>query len=240
MADRCPVGETGRVATPRRRAPASRRRPAEETAAGTATAAAGGDTGDPVTELPATVARRRGRAIRGSGWLCLVYRVPSEPPRLRATVWRRVRGLGAIYLQNSVAALPDTPPNERALRALRRSILEMGGTAVLLRSQALAGEDEVVAAFQAARDDEYEEIVDRARDFLAQVEKEHVAEHFSYAELEENEVDLTKLQSWLAKVRLRDTFGASGLAAAEQVLVECERALEAYAAQVYARESEGH
>ena len=174
------------------------------------------------------------------GWLLLVYRVPSEPTRLRATVWRRVRGLGAIYLQSSAAALPDSPPNERAFRGLRRSILEMGGTAVLLRCQTIAGEAEVVAAFQAARNDEYEEIVDRAQDFLSQVEKEHAAQHFSYAELEENEVDLAKLQSWLEKVRQRDTFKASGLAAAERILVECERSLEAYAAQVYAREAEGH
>src|SRR5262249_57473118 len=39
-------------------------------------------------------------------WLLLIYRVPSEPSRLRATVWRRIKSLGAIYLQNSAAALP--------------------------------------------------------------------------------------------------------------------------------------
>jgi len=172
------------------------------------------------------------------GWLLLVYRVPSEPTRLRATVWRRVRGLGAIYLQGSVAVLPSSPPNERALRRLRREILELGGTAVLLRCVALAGEADVVAAFQAARNDEYEEIVDRARGFLAEVEKEHRAQHYSWAELEENEVDLIKLQQWLAKVEERDVFGASGRAAAEEILEECERALEAYAARVYAWESE--
>ncbi|WP_279580643.1 hypothetical protein [Fodinicola feengrottensis] len=34
------------------------------------------------------------------GWLLLVYKVPSEPTRLRATVWRRLKGMGAIYLQS--------------------------------------------------------------------------------------------------------------------------------------------
>src|SRR5579875_3512752 len=105
------------------------------------------------------------------GWLLLIYRVPSEPTRLRATVWRRLKSLGAIYLQNSAAALPAAAPAERALRMLRHEIIEMAGTAVLLRCEALAGEEEVIAAFQAARDDEYEEIVDRARDFLVQVDK---------------------------------------------------------------------
>ncbi|MGH9058901.1 MAG: Chromate resistance protein ChrB, partial [Acidimicrobiales bacterium] len=117
---------------------------------------------------------------------------------------------------------------------------EMSGTAVLLQASALAGEAEVLAAFQAARDDEYEEIVDRCRDFLVQVEKEHVAEHFTYAELEENEVDLAKLQSWFAKVRDRDAFDAPGRAAALEALAACEEALETYANRVYAEEADAH
>ena len=51
--------------------------------------------------------RRRGPGRQpDAGWLLLVYRMPSEPTRLRATVWRRIKSLGAIYLQNSAAALP--------------------------------------------------------------------------------------------------------------------------------------
>ena len=173
-------------------------------------------------------------------WLVLVYRVPSEPTRLRATVWRRLRTLGAVYLQNSVTALPAGPGTERALRKLRHEIIGMGGSAVLMRGEALVGEAEVLAAFQAARDDEYEEIVDRCRDFLAHVEKEHVAAHFTFAELEENEVDLVKLQNWFAKVRDRDAFGAPGRTEAESALAECATALEVYAARVYEEEPEGH
>jgi hypothetical protein len=173
-------------------------------------------------------------------WLLLVYRVPPEPSRLRAAVWRRLKSLGAIYLQNSAAALPASPAAERALRKLRSEIVAMPGSAALLSCQVLAGRPEVHDAFQAARNDEYEEIVDRCQDFLAQVKKEHAASHFTYAELEENEVDLVKLRNWLAKVRDRDVFGADGRHAAEKAIEECEQALETYAAQVYARETDGH
>jgi hypothetical protein len=173
-----------------------------------------------------------------TGWLVLIYRVPPEPTRLRSTVWRRIKSLGAIYLQNSAAALPAGPATERALRKLRREIIEMSGTAVLLSCSVLAGESDVRAAFQAARNDEYEEIVDRCEDFLQQVKKEYGANHFTYAELEENEVDLVKLRSWFAKVRERDVFGAEGRQAAERALEECENSLEAYAARVYAEEAE--
>ena len=181
-----------------------------------------------------------GDSPEGQDWLLLVYRVPSEPSRLRAAVWRRLKSLGAIYLQNSAAALPASPAAERALRKLRSEIVAMPGSAILLSCQVVAGGSDVHGAFQAARNDEYEEITDRCQDFLAQVKKEYAASHFTYAELEENEVDLVKLRGWFAKVRKRDAFDADGRHAAEKAIEECERALEAYADHVYATESNGH
>jgi ChrB-like protein len=173
-----------------------------------------------------------------AGWLVLIYRIPSEPTRLRSAVWRRLKGLGAIYLQNSAAALPASTAAERALRRLRHEILEMSGSAVLLSCSVLQGEAEIRAAFEAARDDEYDEIVDKCQDFLAGIEKEFAALHFSFAELEENEVDHAKLVNWLAKVEERDVFGSPGRAAAVEALGKCAQALESYAQRVYAEEPE--
>jgi hypothetical protein len=174
----------------------------------------------------------------GPGWLLLIYRVPPEPTRLRSTVWRRIKSLGAIYLQNSVAALPASAANERSLRKLRREIVDMSGTALLISATVLAGEADARATFQAARNDEYEEIIDKCEDFLRGVQKEYDENHFTYAELEENEVDLVKLKNWLERVRQRDTFGAAGRRAAEKGIEDCEQSLEAYAARVYAEEAE--
>jgi uncharacterized protein YdbL (DUF1318 family) len=171
-------------------------------------------------------------------WLVLIYRVPSDPSRLRATVWRRVKRLGAIYLQNSVAALPVTSANERALRTLRSEIEEhLGGTAILLVSTPVAGDSELVAAFNAARNDDYEEVVDRCQDFVAEIDKESAAEHFTYGELEENDEDLAKLKGWNDKIQARDYFGASGLKPALEALARCEDALNAFADRVYLEES---
>jgi hypothetical protein len=175
----------------------------------------------------------------GTGWLLLIYRVPPEPTRLRSTVWRRIKSLGAIYLQNSVATLPASPANERSLRKLRREILDMSGTAILLTAAALAGESEVRGAFVTARNEEYAEIIDKCEDFLQQVQKEYDENHFTYAELEENEEDLVKLRNWFAKIVDRDVFRADRRPATERALESCEQSLEAYAARVYAEEAEG-
>jgi hypothetical protein len=185
------------------------------------------------TETPAAV------DSAGPGWLLLIYRVPPEPTRLRSTVWRRIKSLGAIYLQNSVAALPASPANERSLRKLRREIVDMSGTAILLTATALAGESEVRGSFVTARNEEYAEIIDKCEDFLRQVQKEYDENHFTYAELEENEEDLVKLKNWFAKIVDRDVFRADRRPATERALETCEQSLEAYAARVYAEEAEG-
>jgi hypothetical protein len=171
-------------------------------------------------------------------WLLLVYRIPSEPTRLRAGVWRKLKGLGALYVQNSAAALPASQPGERALRSLRSEIGEMGGTAYLFHTTLLAGQAQLIETFNAARNDEYEEIVDRCEDFQRQLQKEYDANHFTYPELEENDVDLVKLKGWLERIRSRDSFGASGLQATVEAIDGCEHALEQYAARVYAEEGE--
>jgi DNA-binding transcriptional regulator PaaX len=171
-------------------------------------------------------------------WLLLIYRIPTEPTRLRAGVWRKLKGLGAIYLQNSAVALPFSPQSERALRTLRAEIDEMAGKATLFSSTTLAGQDQLVQAFNAARDDEYDEIIDKCEDFLQQVRKEYEANHFTYAELEENEVDLVKLKGWLDKIQARDVLGASKLEATTEAVERCEHVLEEYAARVYAEEGE--
>lgn len=182
--------------------------------------------------------RDNGAMSESSGWLLLVYRVPSEPSRLRAQVWRRLRRLGAVYLQNAVVALPDDPGSERSLLRLQEEITtEMGGTAQVFRAAAIAGEHQVVASMNAARDEEYAEIVSRCADFLAEIDSETAATHFTYAELEENEEDLAKLHGWFDKVAARDRFAARGASDAERRLAECDTALEGFAARVYARDS---
>jgi hypothetical protein len=171
-------------------------------------------------------------------WLLLIYRIPTEPTRLRAGVWRKLKGLGAIYIQNSAAALPASTQSERALRALRSEITEMGGTATLFSAATLAGQDQLLATWNAARDEEYEEIIDKCQDFLGQVRKEYESNHFTYAELEENEVDLVKLRGWFDRIRSRDVLGAAKEDVTHEALRRCETVLEEYAARVYAEEGE--
>jgi uncharacterized protein YdbL (DUF1318 family) len=184
-------------------------------------------------------APKSGGATAATDWLVLIYRVPSEPTRLRAAVWRRLKAIGAIYLQSSVAVLPATSANERALRSLRNDVVgdEIGGWAVLLSTVSLVGENDIVEAFNRTRNDEYDEIGDKCHDFIVGIDKEIAEQHFTFAELEENEEELNKLRRWYEKIRGRDLLAASGRAETEAKLEACAEVLDRYAHQVYHSEN---
>ena len=85
------------------------------------------------------------------------------------------------------------------LKMLENDIAEMGGDAVILETVPLdrIQDEKVVARFIADRDEAYREFIDKCGEFEAEIARETAAEHFTYAELEENDVDLKKLQGWL-------------------------------------------
>lgn len=180
------------------------------------------------------------RAVRSGDvrLLLLVYRIPPEPTRLRAGVWRRLKALGAVYVQSSAAALPCTAAGERELRKLHHEITEMAGSAALLRAEPILGGQDLRHLYLAARDDEYDEITDKCADFLSGLKKEYAASHFTFAELEENEVDLVKLRRWLTTIERRDVLGAARHDATAAALLRCDEAMAAYADRVYAEQDD--
>jgi hypothetical protein len=166
-------------------------------------------------------------------WFVLVYKLPPEPTRYRASVWRKLRASGAVYLQNGVAALPVDPGSERVMRGVAQEVRDVGGTAYLVQGPLLGDDAALVETFNAARDAEYTEVLDRCRDFHAELEKERGVGKFTFAELEENEEDLAKLKAWLGKIDGRDRFDAPLAEEAKQALSSCREDLEAFAASVY-------
>src|ERR1700759_1158626 len=98
--------------------------------------------------------------------------------------------MGVVYLQNGVCLLPKTDDHARRLKMLENDIVEMGGDAVILETVALdrGQEEKVVPRFKADRDDAYREFIDKCDDFETEIDKETAVQHFTYNELEENDV----------------------------------------------------
>ena len=94
-------------------------------------------------------------------WVLLVYRLPREPSRHRVAVWRKLRDLGALYLKDGVAALPEDAVTREQLEWLQLRVREAGGEATLweARPGTVAEEAELVGEFRASREEAYRGII---------------------------------------------------------------------------------
>jgi hypothetical protein len=163
-------------------------------------------------------------------WLLLIYTVPAQPTRKRATVWREVKKLGAVYLRDGVCVLPEQPATLSSLRDLAHRIQEMEGEACVVEHGQLDTDRAAALTeqFQAARAGEYAEISREAELLLAHIARETEHREFTHAELEELEQDLGKLKRWTDQVHQRDYFADSSSAGVQALLERCEHALETF------------
>jgi hypothetical protein len=170
-----------------------------------------------------------------STWNLLIYRVPAQPSTKRVYVWRKLKGWGGLYLQQSVCVLPQRDDFQQDLAALKADILASGGEADLL-TVTIADEAQnalLMQRFQQQAEEEYQEFLGRCQDFYKELDHEREIGNLTFAELDENEAELAKLKSWLPKIRDRDLFQASGYRSAVAALERCEQDFQQFSQQVY-------
>lgn len=157
-------------------------------------------------------------------WMILVYKIPSQPTRLRAHIWRRLLRCGAVYLQNSVCLLPATPEASENLRWLADEIEEMGGEAFLFRAQAAGprGDPPLLTRFR--------ELAARDREKVAaglQAMRRRLRGRLSLPAVEEAEAEFRRLRLALLRSEQRDHFPGPGRGVPERLLRQVREALEA-------------
>ena len=173
------------------------------------------------------------------GWLLITVSTAGAPPALRVQVWRRLRALGALYLQQSVCLLPDRPEVTRAVRRLLDRVHRDGGEGRLLKIALTdpVEEQAVIEDFRRERAVEYADLLERIPEFLAELDRERARGRTTYAEVEESEADLHRFQSWLAKIAARDYFDAPGAAEAQAAVERCAAELAAVEEDALAAEA---
>lgn len=178
----------------------------------------------------------RGYFGEGQGsWLLLIYQLPKGSSSARTTLWREVRRLGALPLQNAVCLLRLSEENRAAYGRLARRVEEYGGEASILETASPddAWHERTVNRFNAARDEEYEEVVDEAERFREEVDRERRKGKFTFAELEDEESNLERLRKYLSQVVARDAFGAGGRERAAAEVERCAAVLEEFEQEIY-------
>ena len=175
-----------------------------------------------------------------TGWLVFIYRVPSEPSNNRVSVWRELKRLGALYLQQCVCIVPALPACEEGIESAARRVESLGGSHNLLRIDGAGMEkaerERLVSGFRELSAKEYAEIVEECKTkFVKEIEFERFRENYTYEEAEEIREDLEKIRRWYARVVERDWFSSGQREQVADELAECERLLEAFEEDVYRR-----
>jgi hypothetical protein len=168
-------------------------------------------------------------------WILLTYKLPSDPSRARVAVWREVRRSGALHLQQSIVAFPDTDSFREAVERFRELVITVGGETLAIQGEPLAIHDgqRLREAWNEARDAEYLELTGKCRQFLEEIDHEFAIEKFTAAELEEEEAEVEKLERWFDRISARDVHNATGRPQAHASLKAAQTALTRYADAIF-------
>jgi hypothetical protein len=174
-------------------------------------------------------------------WRVIIYRLPAEPSRHRVAIWRELRRLGAVPLQQGTWAVPPGEGFDAGFAQVTEAIQAAGGHPVVLAVGDQDAEDaRLEAQFTGQREAEWTEFVSDCGKYEAELAGEVAKGKLTLAELDEEEQSLDRLRRWYRAIRTRDLFGAPSASLAERRLKECAEALERFAGQVYqAREHGG-
>jgi hypothetical protein len=72
-------------------------------------------------------------------WLLLIHQLPPKPDYFRVKIWRRLQGIGAVAIKNSVYVLPFNDEALEDFQWLRREITAGGGEATVCRASFVDG-----------------------------------------------------------------------------------------------------
>ena len=102
--------------------------------------------------------------VEEARWLLLVYKLPREPSRHRVSVWRKLKALGALYLQDGAVALPEDAFTREQFEWLQLRVREAGGEATIWEAtpNTVAERKALVETFNTSREEAYGEITEAA------------------------------------------------------------------------------
>ncbi len=175
-------------------------------------------------------------------WLLFCPQLPATPSSPRVAIWRRMRSAGAIGLDNGLWLLPNSSLSVQLVEELKEYVQQQAGSSKTFLSNAFdpTTEESIMKRFQEDRAEEYAEFKEQCEDFLKEIEKEINRQNYSFAEFEENEQDLIKLEAWLVKVKSRDLVGGVQAGEAEAWLEKCRGVFQQFATDVFTHEDPDH
>jgi hypothetical protein len=147
-------------------------------------------------------------STNNSGWVVIVYKLPTHPSRIRVAVWRKLKKYGALYYQQGVAMLPKSEHFLELMRDLKSEIASFGGEAVLAELNFMEERDKknAIEEFNAGLSREYLDIRETGSKIWNDIEIGRKSNLLNLAFLEERLARLKKLRKAYEIIAQRDCF----------------------------------
>jgi hypothetical protein len=156
-------------------------------------------------------------------WLLLIHQIPPAPSYLRVKIGRRLQGLGAVLVKNSVYILPAGDEALEDFQWVRREIVAGKGEAWVCQARFVEGltDAAVEGLFRTARQGDYALLAREARKLHERVSRARKGKHVS----DQAASALLRLRKRLDELRAIDFFGADGRETVEGLLAAVESSL---------------
>jgi len=104
-------------------------------------------------------------------WILLIHQLPPKPTNLRVRMWRKLQKLGSVAIKNSVYVLPANEKTHEDFQWLKQEIESAAGEAIVFQAASVEGatDQEIIAAFRKARDEEFAAITGNSKGWPARL-----------------------------------------------------------------------
>jgi hypothetical protein len=171
----------------------------------------------------------RAKTTSAHEWALLIHQLPPKPTNLRVRIWRKLQKLGTVAIKNSVYVLPATEKTHEDFQWLKQEIESAGGEASVFKAASIEGatDQEIIAAFRKARDEEFVALAAEFDGLTAKIREQARGKHLSAGRLAAHESEIDKLHGELERIASNDFFAAAARAAAFAAYERCQKELRA-------------
>jgi hypothetical protein len=153
--------------------------------------------------------------------MLLIHQIPPRPAYLRVKIGRHLHRIGAVPIKNSVYALPRNEETQEDFQWVLREVVKGGGDASIVEARFIDGlsDEQVLALFQSAREADYREVAEQAREVAASLPRRGPPPDNRRIEVANQ---IARLRQRLSELDAIDFFGAPGREIAEGVVSALE------------------
>jgi len=152
-------------------------------------------------------------------WWVLAFQLPAQPAYARVKIWRRLQAVGAASFKNALYLMPATEDALEDFEWTLREVRDAGGEGLILDARAVQGftDDEIIAIFDSAREEQYRALAEEIRAYTARFDRK-----CERPTTEETAAQYARFHTRISAVEAIDFFQANGRERVRALLRELE------------------